>query len=182
MSLRLKLAELYLPRSIRARRFRELFGLTARAVESPVPLPDGLSFEEERLAFARFTQNPSERLAGDDHARAEAERRLRESAYDLGQRLRKDLGVRSRADVMRSARLLYRLLGIDFQGTEDGTIIIPKCFFAETYSARTCDLISALDEGLLAGLAGGGTLVFSERITENRPCCRARFGFLKATP
>jgi general L-amino acid transport system permease protein len=29
--------------------------------------------------------------------------------------------------------------------------------------------------GLLAGLAGGGELVFIERITEGQPCCRACF-------
>ena len=35
--------------------------------------------------------------------------------------------------------------------------------------------MSAMDRGLLAGLAGGGELAFSQRITEGHPCCRARF-------
>jgi hypothetical protein len=30
-----------------------------------------------------------------------------------------------------------------------------------------------MDRGLLAGLASGGELAFTERITEGRPCCRA---------
>ena len=35
--------------------------------------------------------------------------------------------------------------------------------------------MSAMDRGLLAGLAGGGDLIFSQRITEGYTCCRARF-------
>ena len=36
-------------------------------------------------------------------------------------------------------------------------------------------LVSGLDEGLLAGLAGDGRLVFTERLTEGADRCRARF-------
>jgi len=76
---------------------------------------------------------------------------------------------------MRAARLLYGTMGIDFRGSDDGNILIGKCAFSDFYESRTCALISALDEGLLAGLAGGGRLEFSERITDGQSRCRARF-------
>ncbi len=56
------------------------------------------------------------------------------------------------------------------------------CSFADVYSAATCRMIAALDEGLLIGLAGGGTLVFSSRLTEGAADCRARFDFPENLP
>jgi choline dehydrogenase-like flavoprotein len=71
--------------------------------------------------------------------------------------------------------VLYRGLGIDLKGSADGQIIIRRCFFARFYTPRVCALVSALDQGLMAGLAGGGELDFTQRLTEGACCCRARF-------
>jgi len=180
MSLRLKAAEICVPPVVRARRFRDLVELTAKAFLASPPDLRGLSFKESRRAYARFTHEQAGRFLEDGPRRIEAKRRLREASFEFGQKLRRDLGLRSKAQAMRAGRLLYRLIGIDFQGNESGDIVIDRCFFADEYSPRTCDLISALDEGLLAGFSGGGTLVFAERITEKRPCCRARFHFPEA--
>ena len=56
-----------------------------------------------------------------------------------------------------------------------GEITISRCYFSSFYSPEVCRVMSAMDRGLLAGLAGGGELVFIQRITEGQPCCRARF-------
>jgi hypothetical protein len=173
----LTVAEIHIPRRLRDKNFQRLFSLTARALESEAPRLDGLSFSEARREYARFTAEQAERCLENDASSAEAKKRLRESAFAFGQELRRDLGVRSAAEVMRAARVLYRLLGIEFQGSPSGVIVIRKCLFSSTYTSRTCGFISALDEGILAGLAGGGRLEFSERITEERPGCLARFEF-----
>jgi hypothetical protein len=76
---------------------------------------------------------------------------------------------------MAAARLIYRQLGIDFRGSAGGQIIIRRCFFAALYAPRVCALVSALDRGLLAGLARGGELRFEQRLTEGACCCRAQF-------
>jgi len=65
------------------------------------------------------------------------------------------------------------MLGIDFLGEPDGSMVMTRCFFSDYYSSPVCRLISSLDEGLLVGLAGGGRLSFSQRITEGHECCRA---------
>jgi hypothetical protein len=87
---------------------------------------------------------------------------------------------------MRAARVIYRLLGIDFRGRADGTIVIRRCGFSRVYSPRACELVSGLDEGLLAGLAGGGggrgRLVFASRITEGCARCEATFHFEDGEP
>ncbi len=80
---------------------------------------------------------------------------------------------------MALGRSLYDILDIDFDGSDSGSgsgeITISRCYFSSFYSPEVCQVMSAMDRGLLAGLAGGGELVFIERITEGQPCCRARF-------
>ena len=175
MNLRLMAAEIWVPRHLRDRNFRRLFALTAQAFETEIPGLDGLSFAAARREYARFTTEQVERRSGDAAAGIRMKDRLGESALAFGRDLRRELGVRSAAEVMRAARILYRLLVIDFQGSASGGIVIRKCFFAGAYTPQTCAFISALDAGILAGLAGGGRLEFFERITEGRPCCLARF-------
>ncbi len=177
MNLRLTAAEIHIPRRLREEKFRRLFSLTAQAFEVETPRLNGLSFIEARREYARFTAEQAERCLENDASSAEAKKRLRDSAFAFGQELRRDLGVRSAAEVMRAGRLLYRLLGIDFQGSTSGGIVIRTCLFSSYYTSRTCGFISALDEGILSGLAGGGRLEFSERMTDERPCCLARFEF-----
>jgi hypothetical protein len=75
---------------------------------------------------------------------------------------------------MAAARLAYRAIGIDFEGDTCGGITINRCFFSQAYTPTVCQVMSALDAGLLAGLSGGSRLVFTERITEGYPWCRAR--------
>jgi len=182
MSLRLRIVEFYLPGFIKIRRFRDLFELTAQAFETPIPDLHGLSFEETLSAYAKFTKNQVERIAGSVSRLAIIRERLRERAFAFGRKLGKDLGVRTRMDVLRAGRLLYKLLRIDFRGTPKGEIEIASCSFSGLYSPKTCETISGLDEGLLAGLAGGGTLIFSARITEGRDACRACFHFPETLP
>ena len=87
--------------------------------------------------------------------------------------MRLQLGVRSPGEAMAAARILYQGLGVDFRGSADGQIVIRRCSFAAVYTPRVCALVSALDRGLLAGLAGGGELRFAQRLTEGACCCRA---------
>jgi hypothetical protein len=177
MSLRLRLAEVWLPGPVRKKYFRELAERTARAFEVPPPDLAGLAAEEARRLFARFSHACASGLAADAAARTLAEQRLRAEAMALGRRLASALGVRTRSEVLRAARLLYGSIQIDFRGDERGRIHISGCSFADVYSPATCRTIAALDEGLLVGLAGGGTLTFSARLTEGAPACLARFDF-----
>ena len=70
---------------------------------------------------------------------------------------------------------LYGYLGIDMSAGPAGEIVVRRCLFAGYFSAPVCEVVGALDEGLAAGLSGGGELEFIERITGGAACCRARF-------
>ena len=114
---------------------------------------------------------------------SELQERLYWNAYRLGRTPGWLLRVQGVDDVMALGRSLYDILDIDFygsvsdsvSGSDSGEITISRCYFSSFYSPEACQVMSAMDRGLLAGLAGGGELMFSQRITEGHPCCRARF-------
>ncbi len=71
--------------------------------------------------------------------------------------------------------MLYRALDIDFTADRGGGVVVRRCYFAQIYTYDVCRVMSALDYGILAGLAGFATLRFEQRLTGGDSCCRARF-------
>lgn len=177
MSIRLIAAEFHLPRRFRERGFRRLFTLTARAFGCDARFVSRLSFADMTEEYARFTAQQSLKCLEDVASAPEVASRLRGSAFEFGQEMRNALGIRTRSEVMRAARLLYGNMGIDFRGSSKGGITVSKCAFARFYSQEICEFISAVDDGILSGLAGGGSLSFMGRITGNLPNCKAFFRF-----
>ncbi len=169
---RLTVARLYVPQRIRKQRLEIMLEATAQAFEVSVPTTTCLDANGCLKLYADFTRAMAEESlrSGDE---GEVQPRLFENARRLGEELRTEFRVKSTADVMRLSRVVYRLIGIDFRGEADGEIIIRRCFFSGYYSGPVCRLVSSLDAGLLSGLAGGGKLTFSKRITEGNECCRA---------
>lgn len=105
----------------------------------------------------------------------------REAMFRAGERLGQDARGRfgvgeSRQDLILAARILYKVLGIDFEVKEqNGNIIllIQRCALANYYLLETCKVLSAADEGVVRGLNENFTMAFRERITEGAPECIA---------
>jgi hypothetical protein len=182
MSLRLALAEIWIPGPIRSRELGRLFALTAEAFDAPLPSLAGLSFDGMVGSYARWTGEQATGILADEIRAAAIRARLRELSLAYGRRLGRLLGLRTRGQVMRAGRLLYRLIGIDFEGTEEGKIVIRRCAFSQFYTPAACALIAGLDDGVISGLSGGGRLEFDGRITEKNDACRARFLFPEGLP
>ncbi len=175
MNARLRLAGLGLPFPIRNSLFRDFFALTARSFEAPLPDLRGLSYRGRLALYRDFTLERAAGVPAGGPARDAAAARLGENGRDFGRRIRKLLGVRTGEEAMAAARILYRAVGIDFSGGPAGAVTIRRCFFSDRYSPEVCRLVSALDEGVLAGLHGGGRLEFHTRLTEGAPACKADF-------
>jgi hypothetical protein len=171
--IRLAAARLLMPFGLRRRALEQLFARTAAAFGTPVPPPRTRGTSGRLLEYARFTRARAEEALRRGEDLAALDRRLHRAAYGLGASYRLRLGVRSLSGAMTAARLIYRNLGIDFQGSPDGEVIIRRCSFARIYTPQVCRLISAMDRGLMAGLARGGELRFRQRITEGADSCRA---------
>jgi hypothetical protein len=170
----LAVLEFYTPVFIKRMMLRDLFDISAQAFLSPRPRLDGLSWARMLETYAEFTRDEAKKaLAGGQDVEA-VKARLYELASALGTKLRRVFRVRGVREVMRLSRALYGILGIAFEGEPGGEVRIASCFFSQYYTGRVCWIISSLDEGVAAGLSGGGKLDFSERITEGGDCCRAR--------
>ena len=151
---------------------KDLFRLTAEAFGQAPPALRGLSRGEILLDYARFTRAEAEKSLAKGTAPAVREN-LRDRSLRLGRDIRSRLPIRSRADAAAALRFLYRMLDIDLAVDARGEVTIRRCSLAAHYTPEVCCFISAMDEGIVAGLCGG-RLVFSRRLTEGADCCRAR--------
>jgi hypothetical protein len=153
----------------------ELARVTAEGFDADLPEWAGGSFAERMVEYAEFTADKANLLviSGDQYQIEKAQELLRSGAARLGTSLRSVLGVRTAEEAFEALKLLYGQIGIDIDGGPYGEMTVSKCFFADYYDGRVCRIVEALDQGLMAGLSEGGSLQFSERLTEGRPLCRA---------
>jgi hypothetical protein len=177
MNLALAILDLHAPAAFRKKVLRRLVAATAGAFDVAPPSTRGLSASGLLRTYALFTRAEAERLWEEKRDQRAVERRLFDNAAEIGAGLRRTFRLCSAGDVIRMSRVVYRALGISFEGHPDGSIKISACAFSPFYSGRVCRLMSALDAGAAAGLSGGGRLEFSQRITEGHDCCLAHLTF-----
>ncbi len=103
---------------------------------------------------------------------------------NLGKQTRSKLGVGDKPeDLIKASKILYRILGIEFHlewlDDSNAVAIVDRCALAEKYSALTCEVLSATDEGVIKGLQPNVTMKFEEYMTSGCKNCRARIQFTK---
>ena len=172
MGIALTIAERYVPPGVKRRELEKLFRATADAFQATNPSTEGMTFVAALRTYGEFTRDQSDRWLRQGQTE-DLQARLFANAFRIGEEYRHRFNLDNVEKVMRMSRAVYRLIGIDFHGKADGDVIVNRCFFSTHYSSDVCRLVSSLDEGLLAGLSGGGRLRFSTRITEGYGCCRA---------
>ncbi len=170
LTLRLMLAGLRL--AGRKKGLRDLFRLTADAFSQTPPGLRGLSCGEILRSYARFTCAEAERSLAAGTA-PEVRERLRERSLRLGREIRSRLPIRDRGGEAAALQALYRMLDIDLAVDARSNVTVRRCSLAAHYSPEVCRFMSAMDEGIVAGL-GNGRLAFSERLTEGSGRCRGR--------
>jgi hypothetical protein len=148
--------------------------------------PPAGSLAQRRAAMARAHNRRVAALVA-ALGREEAVRRGRAVLFplglQLGQEVRSRLGVGGSAgDLLRAARVLYRVLGIHFtiqwsRGDRQGLLFVHRCALAEHYSDLTCAVLSATDEGAVRGLNPRAGMVFRDHIPGGAPKCRAHLEF-----
>jgi hypothetical protein len=171
-NLTLKLLLALLPLAGRKKSLEDLFRLTAAAFAQEPPAFHDRSRSAMLAGYAHFTRSEAEKSMARGTASA-----VRASLYDrslrLGREIRSKLPIRSRADAAATLHCLYSMLDIDKAVDAQGAVTIQRCFFATHYTPEVCGFMSAMDEGIVAGLCGG-RLVFTQRLTEGADRCRGR--------
>lgn len=115
---------------------------------------------------------------GKEKAISESRKKLFEVGVRLGEKVRLELGVRdSISDILKAAKILYKILGINFQtkrlGNNEVVIFVNRCNLSKYYNDDTCRVLSAADEGVVQGLNPNYKMKFQERITSGATKCKA---------
>lgn len=147
-------------------------------------LPKG-NIKQKRTAMAKSHALLVEALSnavGEDRAINLGREALFEVGKSLGKETRNRLGIGdSSNDLIKAAKILYRVLGIDFEvqwrGKKKGTLIVDRCAMAKEYSELTCHVLSATDEGVIKGLESNVSMIFTERMTSGCGKCIAQIEF-----
>ncbi|MGZ4865472.1 MAG: L-2-amino-thiazoline-4-carboxylic acid hydrolase [Halobacteriota archaeon] len=101
---------------------------------------------------------------------------------NLGRKTRSKLGVgNSQKDLIRAAKILYRILGIGFElewiDNTNVKLTIDRCALVEQYSKLTCEVLSATDEGAITGLQPNASMRFTQYMTDGCGKCTADIQF-----
>ena len=196
MGLRLLILSWWTPRSIISRELDRVDALTTDALETLLNKysPDNNKKEKSKKEASSGGSIKQKRdLMGHKHTdlvnslvealgKEEAIRLGREAMFKVGQELgtetsqKLDVG-NSLQNLIRAAKILYRILGIEFeveqQNPNNAILIVNRCALAENYSELTCQVLSATDEGTIRGLNQNTSMTFTERITGGQPKCKA---------
>ncbi|MCD8224101.1 MAG: hypothetical protein LUC99_04485 [Clostridiales bacterium] len=148
---------------------------TAKAFGVDVPNAAGRSTPELLKAYAQFTAKEAMRAIQHGDDLETLHQKLYQMTYTLGSRLRRWLNPKDEKDCFSVIALLYRNIGIQICEESPGTVCVRKCYFSGFYTPEVCSVISAIDQGIFAGIYQSGKLTFRERITEGYDVCRADF-------
>jgi len=163
----------FAPEALKKREIGRLFRVTAAAFGSPVPALVGHSFDQCLLEYARFTRTESLKLCTPGAGCEDACKRLFSGGESLGARIRRMCMISSLEEAVCAMSVLYGTIGIRAGANGESGMEVARCYFASVYSPEICSIMSSLDDGIFAGLSGGGRLRFGKRITDCSDCCSA---------
>lgn len=137
------------------------------------------------------TQSNMVKALENANGREETIRLGRKALFSVGQELGKQTRIKlgignSPRDLTKAAKILYRILGIEFHlewvDKSNVKVIIYRCALAEQYSKLTCEVLSATDEGVIEGLQPNVTMKFGEFMTNGCKNCKADIHFSGEVP
>ena len=189
MSIKLLLLSIWMPEFILINELEKTSEITNKYLDMllkrysiPIPTvkkPLKGNLKERRLIMAKGHNIRVKRLIdelGFEDALKIGRTELFKAGYIMGCDARNRLGVKTVKDAIVAARILYRVLGINFTAEEnrkDVVLRIKSCELATQYSPETCKIMSAADEGVLKGLNNKMSMRFIKRITEGAEECTA---------
>ncbi|MBQ9204740.1 MAG: hypothetical protein IJ155_10945 [Prevotella sp.] len=147
---------------------QQLMNLTARALGKPARRIWTIPNDEALRRYAEYTRDNLQEGADEQLLL-----RMNDEAAKMGRLLRKMFRLKKQTDIEQVTIGLYRNIGIELEGHLPGTLCFRRCFFSRYYTPDICLAASALDEGIMRGLTGGGRLTFQQRITEGCKNCKA---------
>lgn len=168
----LSVAQLYMPNFIKKKELAKLFRIVSDVFESEMPDLKGLTYKEYINKFANYSNELAEKALKDEDSLKELKNNLYSQARKLGEDLRIRYNIKNYDEALKAGGIVYYVIGINFSVNKEGQFTITSCYFADFYSCEVCKLMSSMDSGVVEGLTNGGSMVFNQRITDDKPCCK----------
>jgi hypothetical protein len=199
MGLRLFVLGLWTPQYIIRRELENISNRTTAVLTSLIPKNQSKAFDayqtqdyptsiqEQRTAMARKQAElvaALESALGHDEAVQKGRKALFAVGQEIGKQTRSKLGVSENpADLAKAAKILYRVLGIEFDlywfDRSNAKATITRCALARKYTELTCKVLSATDEGVINGLQPYAEMKFTQYMTSGCRKCSANIQFNK---
>ncbi len=197
MGLRLLILERWMPNYIMRRELTNVSQQTIQALKALLAIyapqesaettnlqtPTSIQGERARMAQTHVKMVEALKAAvGTEKAVALGREALFAVGVSFGKQTRRKLGVGDDSkDLIRAAKILYRILGIEFHMEElddtNAEAIIDHCALAEQYSKLACEVLSATDEGVIKGLQPKADMHFKKYMTSGCSTCTANIHF-----
>ncbi len=152
---------------------RTLMRRTAEAFGTAAPKTSGRSAAELLKDYAQLTADEAMCAIRSGQDLGPLHQRLYQMTYRLGSSLRRWLRPKDEQECLAIIVMLYRNIGIAISEAAPGEFRVRECYFSSFYTPEVCAVVSAVDQGIFAGVYQGGDLVFRERITEGHEACTA---------
>ena len=188
MNIKLRLLSIWTPKFILKRELTRTSHLTMDYLDQllkqyGIPLPQEEPINgnlEEIRTYMGFRHNHRVdsliKTLGKEKAIELGKAQMYAAGLKLGLEARELLHVKSLEDTFAAAKILYKVLGIEFNimyEQKNIIVYINTCALAEQYSAETCIIMSSADKGVLKGLNDDLDMEFIERITTGAEKCKA---------
>ncbi len=201
MSIRLKIASLWLPDLILKKELDKVANDTIKGLKDVLKqhAPQKIeeinkknenlngSMEERREKMAKIHNYYVKMLIkelGYENAIKIGRKAMFNVGYELGREARQKLGVGNNfKDLESAAKILYKILGIEFKienRDENIIMVVKRCALSKYYSSETCMVLSGADEGVVRGLNENMGMQFKERITDGASECLACISEVRA--
>jgi hypothetical protein len=188
MNIKLKLLSIWTPKFLLKRELEKTSHLTNEYLDrllkkNGIVLPPEKPFKgniEQTRAHMALKHNMRVQCLikelGNEKAVELGKEQMFKAGLELGTEARNQLKVETLEDTIAAAKILYKVLGIEFNIEHiQNTIIlyVDTCALAEHYNPETCVIMSYADKGVLKGLNQDMDMEFVERITTGAQKCKA---------
>lgn len=195
ISLKLWFASFWMPKNRILKELRRVYFETNNALDSLLKKNgfknrlDLVDFDIDKIGIEELRRKMAKEhnikvstlvsILGRKKAVFQARKELLKVGIRLGEMARYELRVgNSISDMLRAAKIMYRILGIDFEikpitGNEV-LMFVNRCSLSKVYNDVTCEVLSAADEGVVRGLNSNFEMSFGERITSGAKKCKAQ--------
>lgn len=164
------ISKIGVPSFLKRRILGTLFEITKDSFSCSAPDTRDLDYHGLMELYLDFSQEVADDAIKSGKDLNAIGKRLFQGSYQLGSRLKNILGIKNVTEGLAATKIIYEVIGIDFEAGEDNKFIVSKCYFSDSYSPKHCKLMSNLDRGLVQGLTGG-SIRFDRRISEGAGCC-----------